>query len=506
MPTSISPGTRRLFLKQMAALAPLGAGAPLALNLAAASSAAAQTATDYKALVCIFLQGGNDAFNTVLATDASSWSRYGAARIQQPDSIALLKDAAPDLSAAAGTPRRLGGVLPLTPAMSLQGRSLALHPLLPYLQGLFNQQRKLAIVANVGPLLEPLTREQYKAGSKAIPSKLYSHNDQQSTWQALRPEGATMGWGGRMADMMAATDNSMFTAVSAWGNAVWLSGQNVRQYQVALDGAVSMGTTVDAAGQNRLYNVPALADAMARVVRGGRSSHVMEQDLAAVAARSMDAEKLLTAALPSAGARPFGPADLLNYTDIRGMVGQNTLAKQLQIVARCIGAQKALGLKRQVFFVNLWGFDTHNGQNQSHAGLMAQLNHAMAYFDGVITAMGMSDQVTTFTASDFGRSFTSNGDGTDHGWGGHHFVMGGAVRGGMVGGDIPVYGTRSASSYDFDNSPDQVQNGILLPSLAIEQYGATLGRWFGLSTSQLVEVFPRLPNFAADKIPNLLKA
>lgn len=506
MSRSISPCTRRLFLQQMAAMAPLGAGAPMALNLALTSVAAAQTATDYKALVCIFLQGGNDAFNTVLATDATSWARYGAARIQQPDSIALLKDAAPDPSAPAGTPKRLGGVLPLTPTMGLQGRSLALHPLLPYLQGLFNQQRRLAIVANVGPLLEPLTREQYKAGSKAVPSKLYSHNDQQSTWQALRPEGATIGWGGRMADMLAAADNSMFTAVSAWGNAVWLSGQNVRQYQVSLDGAVRMGTTVDASGGSRLYNVPALADAMARVVRGGRSRHVMEQDLAAVAARSMDAERVLSAALPSASAKPFGPSDLLNYTDIRGMVGQNTLAKQLQIVARCIGAQKALGLKRQVFFVNLWGFDTHNGQNQSHAGLMAQLNHAMAYFDGVLMAMGMSDQVTTFTASDFGRSFTSNGDGTDHGWGGHHFVMGGAVRGGMVGGDLPVYGTRNTSSNDFDNSPDQIQNGILLPSLAIEQYGAMLGRWFGLSASQLLEVFPRLPNFAADKIPNLLKA
>lgn len=505
MSTPISPCTRRLFLKQLAAFAPLGAGAPMALNLAAASSAAAQTATDYKALVCIFLQGGNDAFNTVLATDASSWSRYSAARTQLPDSIALLKDVAPDFSAAAGTPKRLGGVLPLTPAMNLQGRSLALHPLLPYLQGLFNQQRKLAIVANVGPLLEPLTREQYKGGSKAIPSKLYSHNDQQSTWQALRPEGATVGWGGRMADMMAAADNSMFTAISAWGNAVWLSGQQTRQYQVSLDGAVRMGTTVDATGRSRLYNVPELADAMARVVRGGRSQHVMERDLAAVAARSMDAEKILSAALPGASNKPFGPADLLNYTDIRGAVGQNTLAKQLQIVARCISAQKALGLKRQVFFVNLWGFDTHNGQNQSHAGLMAQLNHAMAYFDGVVTAMGMSDQVTTFTASDFGRSFTSNGDGTDHGWGGHHFVMGGAVRGGMVGGDIPVYGTRSQTGNDFDNSPDQIQNGILLPRLAIEQYGAMLARWFGLSNQDLIEVFPRLPYFAADKIPNLLR-
>lgn len=506
MPPSTSPGARRLFLQQLAALAPLGAGAPLALNLAAASSAAAQTASDYKALVCIFLQGGNDAFNTVLATDAGSWTRYAATRTQQPDTIALLKDAAPDLSAAAGTPRRLGGVLPLTPAMNLQGRTLALHPLLPYLQNLFNQQRKLAIVANVGPLLEPLTREQYKAGSKAIPSKLYSHNDQQSTWQALRPEGATVGWGGRMADMLAAADNSMFTAVSAWGNAVWLSGQKVRQYQVSLEGPVRMGTTVDTSGRDRLFNVPELADAMSRVVRGGRSSHVMEQDLASVAARSIDAERVLSAALPGAGARPFGPADLLNYRDIRGMVSQNVLAKQLQIVARCIAAQKALGIKRQVFFVNLWGFDTHNGQNQSHAGLMAQLNHAMAYFDGVITAMGMSDQVTTFTASDFGRSFTSNGDGTDHGWGGHHFVMGGAVRGGMVGGDIPVYGTRSARGHDFDNSPDQIQNGILLPSLAIEQYGAMLGRWFGLGPQDLLEVFPRLPYFAADKIPNLLRA
>lgn len=503
MSTFNSPASRRLFLQQMAALAPLGAGAPLALNLAAAGSAAAQTAGDYKALVCIYLQGGNDAFNTVLATDANSWARYTTARNQQPQSIALLRDVAPDARTAAGSPARLGGVLPLTPAMSLPGRSLALHPLLPYLQGLFNQQRKMAVIANVGPLLEPLTRDQYKAGSKAIPSKLYSHNDQQSTWQALQPEGATMGWGGRMADMMAASNNSLFTAVSAWGNAVWLSGQQVRPFQVSLDGPVSMGAIPDAWGRKRIYYVPELADALERIVRGGRGNHVMERDLASVAARSIDAEKILSAALPSATAQPFGPADLLNYTNLFGARSQNTLAKQLQVVARCISAQKALGLKRQIFFVNLWGFDTHNDQNNSHGNLMAQLNHAIAYFDGMLTAMGMSEQVTTFTASDFGRSFTSNGNGTDHGWGGHHFVIGGAVRGGMVGGEVPVYGTKSSTGNDFENSPDQIQNGILLPKLAVEQYAAMLGKWFGLSDQQLIEVFPRLPNFPA--MPSLMR-
>jgi uncharacterized protein (DUF1501 family) len=168
----------------------------------------------------------------------------------------------------------------------------------------------------------------------------------------------------------------------------------------------------------------------------------------------------------------------------------------LQVVARIIAAQSSLKVKRQVFFVSLTGFDTHNTQNLVHADLMARLNHGLKYFDNALSALGVSRQVTTFTASDFGRSFTSNGDGTDHGWGAHHLVMGGAVQGGDVYGAFPVMSTKNHRDNEFDASPDQIINGVLLPRISVDQYGATLGRWFGLSSSQLGDVFPNLGNFS----------
>jgi uncharacterized protein (DUF1501 family) len=155
-----------------------------------------------------------------------------------------------------------------------------------------------------------------------------------------------------------------------------------------------------------------------------------------------------------------------------------------------------IGAKRQVFFVSLGGFDSHDAQNANHAQLMARLAHGMRYFSDTLAGMGASNQVATFTASDFGRTFTSNGDGTDHGWGAHHFVMGGAVRGGALYGTFPAYGTKNANDNGFDSSPDQLGNGSLLPTTSVDQLGATLGKWFGLSDTQLLDVFPNLRYFS----------
>ena len=196
-----SPASRRLFLRQAGAMATLGAAGPLALNLAAMGAASAQTAPDYKALVCIFLFGGNDAFNMVLPTDSASWGPYTTVRNQAPDSIALLAPGtAPNANAAAGSPARLGGVLPIAPT-NAQGRTFALHPLLGTLQTMFDSDRRLAIVPNVGPLVTPTTKAQYALASHPRPASLFSHNDQQNTWQSFRPEGATVGWGGRLGDL-----------------------------------------------------------------------------------------------------------------------------------------------------------------------------------------------------------------------------------------------------------------------------------------------------------------
>lgn len=499
----LNSASRRIFLKQSAALSTLGAAAPWALNLAAAGAASAAGAGDYKALVCIFLQGGNDAYNTVLATDSASWANYIAVRNQLPESIALLKGGAADKTQAAGSPAWLGGVLPINPA-SPQGRSFALHPMLSDVQGLFNSQRRVAIVSNVGPLIEPISKDEYTKKSKSIPAKLFSHNDQQNTWQAFAPEGATLGWGGKLADALIGNNSgSMFTSISASGNSVWLSGSAVNQYQVSANGAIRMGTYADAMGVSRVYNSPEVGSLLERMVRRSDSGHTFAKDISGVNRRSMDGERLLTAALAaySPEAAPFGPsAELLYDSVLQGARVVNPLAEQLRIVARTIAAREGLGVKRQVFFVNLYGFDTHDGQNKKHADLLARLNHGLKYFDNALQALGVGSSVTTFTASDFGRTFTSNGDGTDHGWGGHHFVMGGAVAGGEIYGSFPTLGSKNTSNNEFDSSPDQLLNGVLLPKISVDQYGATLARWLGVSDSAAGSIFPNLGRFSSGNL------
>lgn len=499
--------SRRLFLQRAAWLSALsGVGAPAALNLLAAGSAAAQTAADYRALVCVFLFGGNDSFNTVLPTDAASWAAYSAVRNQAPDSIALLSPGTPaQAGAAAGSPARLGGVLPIA-AANTQGRSVALHPLLAPLQGLFNTERRLAVLPNIGPLLQPTTKAQYALTSHRKPAQLFSHNDQQNTWQALAPEGATRGWGGRMGDMLAAGNSqAVFTAVSAAGNAVWLAGQQVQQYQVGSGGAIRLGADTN----GRVYGSTDLTTVLERVASRGRGSHVFPGDLAQVGARAIDAEATLRNALRPASDPAFGTAPTsgsynaandpkLQYDNpLTGTRSLNPLAQQLQVVARMVeaGMSGATGVRRQLFFVSMGGFDTHDLQNRNHADLMARLAHALAYFDTALGAISARQQVTSFTASDFGRTFISNGDGTDHGWGAHHFVMGGAVRGGDLYGRLPVLGPKNANNNNFDSSPDQLGNGSLLPTTSVDQLGTTLGTWFGLSAAQLLDIFPNTANF-----------
>jgi len=356
----------------------------------------------------------------------------------------------------------------------------------------------------------PTSEAQFKDKTHPKPASLFSHNDQANTWQAMAPEGATSGWGGRMGDMLASMNGlPVFTAVSASGNAVWLAGQQVQQYQLGSNGAIRMGS--DANGL--IYKSGQVAAAMQRIVSRAHGAHVFERDMAAVGKRSLDAEVALRSALKPASDVLFGNAPASGSynaaTDPKlqfdnpqtGAPAFNALAQQLQVVARMIeaGGSSTVQARRQVFFVSLGGFDTHDGQVRSHAVLMAKLSHALKYFDTTLGAMGARSKVTTFTASDFGRTFTSNGDGTDHGWGAHHFVMGGAVRGGDLYGNFPLLGMKNPNNNGFDSSPNQVDNGALLPETSVDQLAATLGGWFGLSGSQLNELFPNLANFDAGK-------
>jgi len=502
--------SRRLFLRHAGAMGALlgPAAAPLALNLAAIGSASAQVAPDYKALVCLFLFGGNDAMNMVLPTDAGSWANYSAVRNQAPESIALLAPGtAPNTGAGAASPQRLGGVLPIAPTRA-QGRAFALHPVMGSLQTLFNTDKRLAILPNIGPLIMPTTKAQYGQSAHRKPASLFSHNDQQNTWQAMAPEGATRGWGGRMGDVLASMNaRPVFTSISAAGNAVWLAGDSIQQYQVGGNGAIRMGTGSD----GKIFGSADIGAAMQRVVSAGRGGHLFETDVAAVSQRSIEAEIALRSALKPASDAMFGTAPasgnynantdpkLLYDNPTNGTRSFNSLAQRLQVVARMIEGAATVGAKSQVFFVSLGGFDTHDNQNRNHADLMAKLAHALRYFDTTLGAIGARNNVTTFTASDFGRTFTSNGDGSDHGWGSHHFVMGGAVQGGDLYGSFPVLGAKNANNNNFDSSPDQLGNGSLLPTTSVDQLGATLGKWFGLSDSQLLDIFPNLANFDAAK-------
>jgi uncharacterized protein (DUF1501 family) len=497
--------SRRLFMRQASAMSLVaGAGAPLAFNLLGAGSAVAQSASDYRAVVCLFMNGGNDAFNMLLPTDPQSWSAYTTMRNQQPDTLALLAPGtAPDLSAGVGTPARLGGVLPIRPA-NAQGRTYALHPLMGTLQTMFDADKRLAIIPAIGPLILPTTKAQYESPAYPRPGRLASHNDQQIHWMAMQTEGATNGWGGRMADrLVAGNSNAVFTAITVSGNEVFLTGDTVQQYQVGVEGAVRLGVSTSGA----VYGSTAVGAALQSIASKTRSSHVFDADLAAIATRSIQAESILRTALTSASDSAFGTQPTsgsyvaandpkLKFQDpMSGNLEFSSLAQQLQMVARLVQAGMAgrTGVKRQVFFVNIGGFDTHSNQNPQHSTLMAKVAHGMRYFDTALGNINARNEVTTFTASDFGRTFTSNGDGTDHGWGGHHFVMGGAVRGGSMYGRFP-----DPYSTSFSGHPDHLgNNGSMLPTTAVDQLGATLARWFGLSDSQSLEVFPNLTNFNA---------
>ncbi len=463
--------SRRQFLGKMLAMAGTST-MPFTLNLAAMGNAAAQNASDYKAMVCLFMSGGNDHFNTVLPTDSGSWAEYQRIRTTtDAGSIAL-----PGVGAT-------GGVLPITPNSPQAGRSYALHPSLGPLKQLFDAGR-LGIIANVGTLIQPTTLAQYKAGSVPLPPKLFSHNDQQSVWQStLSENSASSGWGGRMADLLASGNgNAMFTTISTAGNALFLAGRTVRQYQISGTSAAPIAKLDD-----RLFGLPAGTNPLRQIITGEQSDP-FRKDHAAVVARAISAQTAISSAMLPIGSGVPDPTPYVNPNT--GVAAVNPLAVQLQTVARVIGGRNALGARRQVFYVSLGSFDSHDVQRSNQADLLARLAHAMAYFDGVLANLqgaNLRNQVTLFTASDFGRTFTSNGDGTDHGWGSHHFIMGGAVKGKDIYGSMPVTGLGHALD---------IGSGSLLPTTSVDQYGATLASWFGLSPTQIADVFPNILNFS----------
>jgi uncharacterized protein (DUF1501 family) len=471
--------SRRAFLRRSGQLAMAGSALPFALNLAAIGEAAAQAAPgdDYKALVCVFLFGGNDYANTVVTYDDPSYNAYSAIRGggagQTGGGVALAKA---DLAATL-----------LSPSTALaDGRQYALHPSMAALAGLFNTDAKMAVQLNVGPLVVPLTRAQYNSGNRKlypVPPKLFSHNDQQSTWQSSSPEGSTVGWGGNIGDLvLTQNSNSLFTCMSVSGNAVFLSGDAALQYQVSTGGAVKIGSVT---GGN-VYGSSSVKAAMAQLVQQARG-HALENEYTKVTKRAVDAEGAITSAI--GGAYAFGAYPAATFPD-------TGLGRQLAMVARLIRGRATLGTRRQVFFVSMGGFDLHDNLIANQPGLMKQLSDGMTAFYREMVVQGMADKVTAFTASDFGRTLASNGDGSDHGWGGHHFVVGGAVKGKQI------YGTPQVVSINNDSKlagyDGHVGQGRLIPSTSVDQYGATLASWFGVPAGDLESILPNLRNFGGN--------
>jgi uncharacterized protein (DUF1501 family) len=443
--------TRRRFLRSACAAVGMTSLASTTFDLRRIAAAATGPA-DYRALVCVFLYGGNDGNNMVVPRGADHAS-YVRAR--------------GELALPEGVLRTIGN----TP----DGRQWGLHPALSQIHALHGQG-KAAIVANVGPLVAPLTRAQYEAGGTAVPPQLFSHSDQTLHWQTSLPDQpARTGWGGRIADLIhgANGDPKLSMSMSLSGNNMFQVGNAVTQYQVSPDGSIGLGDYYDG---NEWNHPPSVA---IRRLLAQSYGNLFTQGYRDVFARALDQDRLLATALDGA------PALATAFPD-------SDLGGQLHMVARLIAARGTLGLSRQVFFCATGGYDTHDEQvagqpqNGAHADLLGELDAALGSFYAATVELGLQGSVTAFTASDFGRTYESNGLGSDHGWGSHHLVVGGSVSAGRIFGDMPVLSL---------DGPDDAGEGRWIPTTAVDEYAATLARWFGVASSDLPLVLPNLGRF-----------
>lgn len=454
--------TRRHFVKALGATA---IAASVMNGTPGMFTARAAETSGYKALVCVFLFGGLDNHDVVIPYDQTSYDQFAQVRSS--------------LIARQSTTRARTALLPITPATTtvLQGRQVAMPPEMPLLKGLFDQGR-LAIVGNVGPLIEPVTRAQFESGAARLPPRLFSHNDQQATWQSSMPEGAQFGWGGLFADAVLAAGanngSAQFATIATDEVGPFLTGRNAVPYRVNAGGAARLDFLDDyyrAVADDQSAFLSAVRTQLS--ASGYRGSHILEQDMATAFSTGLATNTAFDQA------RSNGRALATQFPTA-------PLSAQLRAVAETINVRSQLNANRQIFFVGLGGFDTHSGQARSLPRLLGQIDGALAAFHAAMGELALSQDVTLFTASDFGRTLAVNGDGTDHGWGGHSFVLGGAVNGGEIYGALPV----PTLGHAADSG-----SGRLIPALSVEQFAAELGGWFGLSQSELATALPNLGNF-----------
>jgi uncharacterized protein (DUF1501 family) len=444
--------TRRTFIRQAACAALTTTGILNTIFDLRRLSAAPLDTSDYKALICLFLFGGNDANNVIVPHDANGYASYSAAR-----GVLAIPQAS---------------LLPLT-LQNGDGRDFGFHPNMPEMQALFNQG-KLGVVANVGTLVAPVTRAQYLAGGAAVPPQLFSHADQSVQWQTSVPDVISKtGWGGRMADMLQSLNagSKISLSLSIAGTNTFEVGNTVLPYVISPNGSV--GLTGFDGSANANVRLQAFKDLLALP-----HNNLFEQAYADTVSRSIAANDLLTSALT--GTPGF-----------QTVFPNTTLGSQLNMIAKLIAARTNLSMNRQIFFCSVGGYDTHGDQLAGQANLLAELSQGLNAFYNATVELGIASQVTTFTASDFGRTYPTNGSGSDHGWGSHQFVLGGAVQGGRLFGTFPTLAV---------NGPDDTGQGRWIPTTSVDEFSATLATWFGVSASDLPTVLPNIGRFAH---PNL---
>ncbi|MFW5427361.1 MAG: DUF1501 domain-containing protein [Methylophagaceae bacterium] len=446
---------RRAFLKKLA----VGVGSTSFLatqgklqlmQSAMAASSDYSALTDHKSLVCVFLFGGNDAFNMLVPYEQSAYDDYKKAR----SGLALARNS-------------------LHP---LKGNQQAFHASMPDLQALYNNDN-LTVAASIGALIEPTNRTTYKNESARLPADLFSHSHQQEFWETGSTAKASVhppGWGGRMMDMLttANTNPTEPALFSLAGNSVWQRGLN------PLDFVLNPNTGVEeiAAFENKTWPRwrASRISAWNKILQSNKSA-LLEQHMAKTYINADDRISALV-------------EEIANAQEINTVYPDgNNLAKQLKMAAKMISIRENLGMKRQIFFVAMGGWDSHGDQISSHAENLKKLNDALSSFHKTTVELGVENSVTSFTASEFGRSYTSNDDGTDHAWAGHNLVMGGAVKGGQIHGEL--------LDLTIDGADDAQNTGRFIPKYGVDQYGATLAKWMGMSDSDLSEIFPNLDNF-----------
>ncbi len=450
-------------------------------KLAGSNAWAANVTSPYKALVCVYLGGGMDHADTIIPKDQESYNKLRSARRELLEKHYRIDKA--------DSSRNIKNLLELNPlnAREFNGRKFGMPPNMSGIRDMFNNG-EAAIIGNVGTLIEPTDRESYERQLVPLPAHLFSHNDQEATWLSLGTEGGTTGWGGLFADKILDSDptaDPVYTAITADQNTIFLAGKKARKFRATSQKKLGLSIADRSTYLSKINNDDAVRNKIEAFFEENDFGHenIFSRDMSNAYANGIQRSK--------------------NYSDtnerersvITTKFPNGKLGQQMETTARTIELRNALGdypINRQVFFVSLGGFDTHDEQAGRLPELQSEINDSMVAFRSAMEELGMWEDVTVFTASDFGRTTTGNGDGTDHGWGNHHFIMGGSVKGQRVYGELPAY--------NLNDNMFAVKKGRLIPSLAVEQYAATLGKWFGLNPEELNDVFPLLKNFSTSDL------